>query len=91
MTPDHINAGFELVAGILLTFNVVRIYYDKKTRGVSILPLSFMVLWGLWNCYFYPSLGVMWSFYCGLFCTAINAIWISQMFYYRKQEKRNAR
>lgn len=91
MTPDHINAGFELAAGFLLTFNVVRIYRDKKTRGVSMIPLSFMVLWGLWNCYFYTSLGVIWSFYCGIVCTTINGIWISQMIFYRRQEKRNAR
>ncbi len=89
ITPDQINGGFELIAGILISLNVVKIYRDKKTRGVAVAPLAFMVLWGLWNCYFYPSLGIMWSFWCGLVCTSINGIWISQMIYYNFREKRN--
>ncbi len=87
MTPDQINAAFELIAGFLITFNVVKLYRDKKTRGVSIVPLAFMVLWGCWNCYFYPSLGVMWSFWCGLICTTVNGVWICQMFYYKRRER----
>ena len=87
MTPDQINSCFELTAGALLTLNVIRLYRDKKTRGVSIVPLAFMVLWGLWNCLFYPSVDAMWSFWAGIICTSINGIWIAQMIYYRKGKK----
>ena len=89
MTPDVINSYFELTAGVLLTANIWRIHRDKKVRGVSVIPLAFMVLWGLWNCVFYPSVGAMWSFWAGAVCTTINAIWIAQIFYYKRQEKRH--
>lgn len=86
MIPDQINSCFELTAGILLIFNVWRAYQDKQVRGVSIIPMAFMVLWGLWNCHFYPFVGAPWSFWAGLFCTTINATWIGQMIYYRKKK-----
>ncbi len=90
-TPDQINAGFEFMAGVLLTLNVFKLYRDKKTRGVSMIPLAFIVVWGVWNCYFYTSLGVMWSFWCGLGCTTVNGVWVAQMCYYKMKEKKNER
>ncbi len=88
MTPDQINACFELVAACLLAANIHRLKADKQVRGVCLAPMIFMVCWGVWNCYFYAAINVPWSWFAGLLCTTINAIWVAQMLYYNHQERR---
>lgn len=83
MTPDQINSGFGLAAGLLLMLNVKKLYHDKQLRGVCIAPTAFMAAWGLWNLYFYPYIGAWWSFTTGLLIVAVNVIWVGQMFYYK--------
>lgn len=83
MTPDQINSGFELAAGLLLMLNVKRLYRDKNFRGVCIAPTALMAAWGCWNLYFYPHLNAWWSFAAGIPIVIVNAIWVGQMIYYR--------
>ena len=86
MTPDHINSGFELAAGLLLMLNVRRLYRDKNLRGVCIAPTALMVAWGCWNLYFYPHVSAWWSFAAGIPIVIMNTIWVGQMIYYRKEK-----
>ena len=87
MTPDQINGCFEVVAGLLLTLNVIRLHRDKQVRGVHIAPMAFMAIWGFWNLYFYPYIGAPWSFLGGIVVVVVNTIWVGQMVYYKKKEK----
>ena len=84
MQPDLINGLFEVVAGILLSINVRRLYRDKKLYGVSIIPTAFFVMWGYWNLYFYPTVGCMLSFFGGILVVAVNTVWVVQMIYYSR-------
>jgi len=72
----------------LIAFNVIKIHRDKEVKGVSIVPLAFMVLWGFWNFLFYTSVGAMWSFWAGAVCTTVNGVWICQMCFYIHMNKK---
>ncbi len=82
MSPDYINACFEFIAGLLLMLNIRKIRRDKQSKGVSLAPVVFMVCWGIWNLFFYPSVGAIASFWLGLFCTSVNFTWVLLMIYY---------
>jgi len=85
MSPDLLNGLFEFVGGILLWMNVRAAYRAKEFRGVAILPTAFFAAWGLWNLYYYPSLGQWFSFWGGVNIVVANVAWVAQMFYYRKR------
>lgn len=87
MTPDIINALFEGIGGLLIWVNVYRLYKDKRVSGVSLAPTAFFTVWGLWNLYFYPTLGAWWSFLGGISIVTANTVWWFQMIYYTTKEK----
>lgn len=82
MLPDHINGLFEFAGGALLLKNVRALIRDKKISGISWLPVLFFSTWGLWNLYYYPSLGQWWSFTGGLFVCSANWLWLILLAYY---------
>ena len=59
-------------------------FAGREVRGVSAWMVVFMLAWGLWNLYYYPSLGQWGSFFGGLSVAAANITWIALIFYYRK-------
>lgn len=81
MTPDHLNALFELVGAGFLMLNVRRLLQDREVKGVSAWPAVFWSVWGFWNLYFYPAVGQFWSFAAGLLVAAANATWLSLALY----------
>ena len=83
MSPDTVNGMFELLGAVFLVANCVRLYRDKQIKGVSPLPIVFFAVWGLWNLYFYPSVGAMWSFWGGIAVVTVNAFWLGQLAYYQ--------
>ena len=86
MTPDMVNVLFELVGGLMLWGNVVRLYRDKMVRGVHWTYMSFFAIWGWWNLYYYPYLDQWWSFAGGVSLVVANSVWIAQLFYYNWRE-----
>lgn len=84
MSSDLVNGLFEFAGGLMLVWNIRRLYLDKEVKGASMLPLAFFTSWGLWNCWFYPTNGLWYSFLGGVFLAVVNAIWLGQMFYYIK-------
>ena len=74
---DFINAGFESLAGIFVFLSAWRVYKDKQVRGVSLLMVIFMLSWGIWNLYYYPSLGQWLSFCAGAFLVLGNVCWLA--------------
>jgi hypothetical protein len=83
---DAINGLFELIGGLLICMSIRQLHHDKQVRGVSILPTTFFATWGLWNVWFYPSLGCWFSFAGGLVVVTANLIWVGQMIYYSRSQ-----
>ena len=88
MTPDHINALFELCGTFFVLISVRRVYVDKSVAGISWLSPAFFFAWGMWNLYFYPAVGQMWSFYAGVMLAMANATWIAQLLWYGFKQDR---
>lgn len=82
MSPDIINAGFELAAGVAVLDHCRKIHQDKKVRGLSIPAVVFFFTWGLWNLYYYPHLDQFWSFAGGIFVTLANLLYIGLLTWY---------
>lgn len=84
-SSDLINGLFELFGGLLLTINCFKLYKDKVIHSVSLLPTTFFTLWGLWNLFFYPFNGLMFSFIGGIIVVAANSVWITMALFYRRK------
>lgn len=82
MTNDMVNGLFELVGAAMLSINVYRLWKDKAVMGVSPLTTLFFTSWGLFNLYFYPANGLMWSYYGGLAIVTVNSVWLCMLAYY---------
>ena len=82
---DAVNGAFELVGGILNWMNVVRIIKDKQVKGVFYPAWFFFAFWGIWNIYYYPSLGQWFSFWGGLFIVSANVVWCGYAMYYNSK------
>jgi hypothetical protein len=81
--PDYINGAFEFWGGVALWKNVGMIRRDKMVRGVNWQVTAFFTTWGVWNLFYYPSLGQWVSFAGGLNIVAANAVWLSYAVRYR--------
>jgi hypothetical protein len=80
---DFINGVFELLAGLMVLNHCRAVIRDRAVAGVSILSTVFFSLWGVWNLYYYPSLGQTWSFVGGLLIVAANFLWVALLVKYR--------
>lgn len=76
MMPDHINAVFELVGAAVTWVNFNKLRRDRSISGVDWRTWIFFSAWGLWNLYYYPSLGQSWSFYAGIVLVTGNLAWL---------------
>ena len=83
---DIINALFELCGAVLTWVNVSKILKDKKVVGVYWPIWIFFSLWGLWNLFYYPSVGHMLSFYAGIVLVAGNITWVIIAFCYMRRK-----
>jgi len=86
---DGFNGTYELLGGVFIALNCVRIYKDKMLRGVDWKTVVFFTTWGWWNLYYYPHLDQWVSFAGGIFIVTANTVWLGQIFYYLRQEKRH--
>ena len=82
-----INAIFEFGGGILTWINVKKIIKDKEVKGIYWPIYIFFTLWGLWNLYYYPSVGDMFSFAAGMFLVSGNIVWTVITIYYLRKNK----
>jgi len=84
---DTINGLFELVGGIICWLNVRKLLIDKSIKGVHWGVQAFFSVWGVWNLYYYPSLGQWCSFWGGVFLMTGNAIWTVLAIHYIRKER----
>ena len=76
MTPDAINAGLSLGAGVFVFLSVRRLWIDGEVKGTSPWPVLYFSLVGIWNWFFYAHLGQVLSLVAGLFVTTMNISWL---------------
>ncbi len=91
MTPDHINASFELVAAFVLWLNFRRLWRDRELKGVSVIPTAFYALWCVWNIYYYAHLGQWLSWYAGLGVGVANLAWVVLALWVRRRPREQHR
>lgn len=87
LLPDLINGLFECSGGFFIALSIIKLYKEKKVRGVSWLHVGFFTSWGFWNLYYYPHLGQWFSFIGGLALVISNTIWLVQIAYYTGRER----
>jgi len=85
--PDMINSSFELIAAPFILLSILKLYREKKVRGISCWHVLFFTCWGFWNLFYYPHLGQWSSFIGGLAIVVVNSIWVIQMIYYNYLER----
>ena len=81
---DFTNGCFELAGAMFLAFNVFRLFKDKRVAGVSIATVAFFSAWGVWNLFYYPSLGQWASFFAGIAVVIANVTWVCLALYYSR-------
>lgn len=79
MTADLANGLFEAAGAVFLGLNVRQIWRDKEIKGVHWAPTVFFTAWSTFNLWFYPSQGLLWSFWGGLSIAIVNAIWLASV------------
>jgi len=82
---DAVNGLFEMGASIAILAHCFKLYKDKLLRGVSIGATAFFTSWGVWNLYYYPSLGQSISFVAGMAVVFTNVLWLGMMFHYSRR------
>lgn len=88
MTPDHINAGFEIAAALIVWLNVRQVLRDRKVHGVHWAPILLFSVWGVWNAWYYPSLGQTWSGAAAVFVALANTTWLIYVLAYWPHRRR---
>lgn len=84
---DSVNGLFELLGGLFITLSCIKLYKDKKVRGVSFVHIAYFTLWGYWNIEYYSNLGQWTSLVGSLVVTLINTVWLGMLIWYIRKEK----
>ncbi len=82
MTPDVLNALFELTGALLTAMNTRRVIRDKGYAGIYWPAVAFFWAWGAWNLFYYPHLEQWWSFTAGVLLFAANLSWLGALWWY---------
>lgn len=82
MNADLINGAFEFMAGLMMANNCRVLLRDRAVAGVSIASMAFFSAWGIWNLWYYPSLGQTWSFVGGIFVVTANVAYVALLWKY---------
>lgn len=76
MNGDIVNGLFELFGAYFTWKNALALYHDKDIKGVYWPAWVFFAAWGIWNLWYYPSLGQWYSFAAGIVLVAGNIAWV---------------
>lgn len=74
-TVDVVNGLFEAFGAYTAWANFARLRRDQEIKGVYWPMWAFFSAWGLWNCFYYPSLNQWFSFVAGAALCAGNIAW----------------
>lgn len=87
MWQDKLNGLFELLGGMFITLSCIKLYKDKKVRGVSFIHIAYFTAWGYWNLEYYSHLKQWTSFFGSLAVTLINTLWLAMLIWYVRKER----
>jgi len=82
-TGDFMNGVFEAGGALFLSQDCLQLNRDKHIRGVYLPSRFFFLIWGLWNCGFYPMNGLYFSLSGGIMLVTANLVWCYLAFKYR--------
>jgi len=82
LTPDNINACFEIGGFFAICLSIVKTLKDKQVKGISLWYLLFFSSWGGWNLYYYPHLKQSASFLVGILVMIANLVWLALLIYF---------
>lgn len=85
MTPDLINGIFEFIGSWFTWMNVKQVIKDKGHYGIYVPAIVFFMSWGLWNLFYYPHLGQIFSFAGGLNLVIANISWVTALLKYGRK------
>lgn len=88
MWQDKVNGLFELAGGMFVLLSCIKLYCDKKVRGVSFAHVTYFTLWGYWNIHYYVNLDQWVSLVGSLSVTIMNTVWLAMLLYHMRKEKR---
>jgi len=91
MWQDKLNGVFELLGGFFIMLSCIRLYRDKKVRGVSFVHIAYFTLWGYWNIEYYSNLDQWVSLIGSLTVTLVNTVWLGMLLYYLQKEQKEKR
>jgi hypothetical protein len=81
---DIINGLFEAFAALFILNHCRVLWQTKQPHGVSLLSTFFFTVWGVYNVWYFPHLGQMFSFYCGISVVIANLCWVGSIIYLRR-------
>ena len=81
---DLVNGTFETVGGVSSWLSVRKLAQYRMVRGLYMPAQYFYAAWGLWNCFYYPSLDQWASFSGGVLIVSGNIAWLTLAWRYRK-------
>jgi len=84
---DIVNGFFEFFGGLLVILNIKAILKHKTLKGVHPIPTLYFTLWGVWNLFYYPSLGQWYSFVGGSLVVVLNLVWLLCIIKVKKEDK----
>lgn len=88
MTPDLINALFELLGAMIIVLNIHKVMEDRLVRGIHWYVVAFFCFWGIWNLFYYPYLDQWLSFAAGVLMVTMNMIYTALLIHYTWKEQR---
>lgn len=87
MNIDMVNGVFESLGAAFILLSVCKLAKEKLVRGISYWHISFFMVWGFWNLYYYPQLGQWFSVLGGALLVASNMVYVVQLIYYTYNER----
>jgi len=81
---DLINGSFEVLSGFMVLNHCRAVKRDKAVAGVSIISVFFFTIWGVWNLYYYPTLGQTISFYGSIVIVLANVYWVCLLIKFKR-------
>jgi hypothetical protein len=85
MWADIVNGCYEGLAGLFILNHCRLVLKERDAKGISVVSLVFFSTWGVWNLYYYPSLGQWMSFYGGLSIVSANILYVLLVLKFRKK------
>ncbi len=78
---DVVNGSFEAVGALACWWNVRTYARERDVKGVYWPSTLFFSVWGIWNCFYYPSLRQPFSAVMGALLAAGNTTWVIWVVY----------